>query len=67
LVGYADYPNLGPTHAELNAKKLMSLLKNIKSYFPRNSEETSKCIERCYKSKKPNFISLKTDTNIKKF
>ena len=33
LIGFADYPNLGPSHAELNAKKLMSLFKNIKSYF----------------------------------
>ena len=37
LVGFADYPNLGPTHAELNGKKLMSMFKNIKSYFPKNS------------------------------
>ena len=36
LVGFADYPNLGPTHSELNAKKLMSLFKNIKSYFSSN-------------------------------
>ena len=42
LVGYADYPNLGPTHSELNGKKLMSLMKNIKSFFPRDSNETEK-------------------------
>ena len=35
LVGFADYPKLGPTHAELDAKKSMSLFKNIKSYFPK--------------------------------
>ena len=34
LVGFADYPELGPTHAELNAEKLMSMFKNIKSFFP---------------------------------
>ena len=27
LVGFADYPNLGPTHSELDAEKLMSLFK----------------------------------------
>lgn len=59
LVGYADYPNLGPTHRELNAKKLMSLFKNIKSYFPKNSKETSNYFYKSYYSKKPAFISLK--------
>ena len=33
LVGFADYPKLGPTHSELDAKKLMSMFKNIKSYL----------------------------------
>ena len=42
LVGFADYPNLGPTHSELNGKKLMKLFKNIKSYFPKDSKETKK-------------------------
>ena len=45
LVGFADYPKLGPTHAELDAKKSMSLFKNIKSYFPKNSKETSKYVK----------------------
>ena len=44
LVGYADYPTLGPTHAELNAKKLMQLFNNIKSYYPKNSKDTKKFI-----------------------
>ena len=33
LVGYADYPTLGPTHTELDGKKTMELFKNIKSFF----------------------------------
>ena len=37
LVGFADYPNLGPSHSEIDAKKLMSLFKNIRSFFPKNS------------------------------
>jgi transketolase len=67
LVGFADYPTLGPTHSELNAIKLMSLLKNIKSYFPKNSLETSKVIKKCHKTSSPCFISLKTDKSINKF
>ena len=67
LVGFADYPNLGPTHQELNAKKLMSLFKNIKSYYPKNSSETSNYVQKIYKQNGPSFISLKSDKNIKKF
>ena len=39
LVGFADYPTLGPSHSELNAKKLMSLFKNIRSFYPKNSKQ----------------------------
>ena len=60
LVGYADYPKLGPTHKTLNAKKLMSLFKNINSYFPKTKLEVEKSINKCYLSKKPSFISLKS-------
>ena len=67
LVGFADYPTLGPTHSELNAKKLMSLFNNIKSFFPKNSDETKKNTQEAYKMQKPCFISLKTDKKIQKF
>ena len=66
LVGYADYPNLGPTHAELNGKKLMSLFKNIKSFFPKDSNETEIVSKKCYKKFGPTFISLKSDKTIGK-
>jgi len=33
LVGFADYPTLGPTHSELNARYMMRLFKNVKSFF----------------------------------
>ena len=66
LVGFADYPTLGPTHSELNGKKLMSLFKNIQSYFPKDSFQTEKIIMKCYKSKSPCFISLKADKKIGK-
>ncbi len=59
LVGYADYPTQGITHRELNGEKLMSLFKNIKSYFPKNSEETKQAIKGSYNFRGPTFISLK--------
>ena len=66
LVGFADYPSLGPTHAELDAKKLMSLFKNIQSFYPKDSKETEKYTLRSYKIEGPTFISLKTDKKITK-
>jgi len=66
LVGFADYPTLGPSHAELNAKKIMELFKNIKSFFPKSSDETEVAIYQSYKEKKPTFISLKSDIKIGK-
>ena len=66
LVGFADYPKLGPTHSELNAKKMMKLFKNIKSYFPKNSFEAQKAVYDTYRRVGPGFISLKTDKSIKK-
>ena len=66
LVGFADYPTLGPTHSQLNDKKLMSLFKNINSFYPKDSEETELAFYKCYKNKGPNFISLKSDKKIGK-
>ena len=64
LVGYADYPNLGPTHKELNAKKTMELFNNIESFFPSDSDETEKMILQAYEREGPSFISLKSDPNL---
>jgi transketolase len=66
LVGFADYPMLGPTHSELNAKELMRLFNNIESYFPSDGDETEKMILQAYKRKGPSFISLKSDPNLSK-
>ncbi len=66
LVGFADYPTLGPSHMELNGKKLMNLFKNITSFYPKNSEETKKAIYKSYYKDGPAFISLKSDPNINK-
>lgn len=61
LVGYADYPTQGPTHAEIDGNKLMSLFKNIDSYFPKNSQDTREALLDSYRSGKPAFISLKNE------
>ena len=37
----------------------MSLFKNIKSYYPKDSDETEKIAMKCHKRKGPTFISLK--------
>ena len=61
LVGFADYPTLGPSHQELDGKKTMKLFKNIKSYFPKNTKETEIAVKNCYRRKGPTFISLKSN------
>ena len=66
LVGFADYPTLGPSHAELDGERLMKLFKNIKSFFPKNGDETESAIYQSYKKDGPTFISLKSDTTIGK-
>jgi transketolase len=61
LVGYADYPDQGPTHAELDAKYTMKIFKNIISYFPTTAQETYDALLESYTSNKPTFISLKKE------
>ena len=64
LVGYADYPLLGPTHMELNGKKLMQLFDNIKSLFPKDGDETESMVIEAYETKGPAFISLNSDPTL---
>ena len=64
LVGFADYPTLGPTHKELNAEKLMQLFSNITSYFPKDGDETESVIYEAYQKIGPDFISLKSDPTL---
>jgi transketolase len=66
LIGFADYPTLGPSHSELNAKKLMTLFQNIKSYYPKNSKETEIITRKISKINGPCFVSLKSDNKIGK-
>jgi len=64
LIGYADYPTLGPTHSELNAKKLMSLFGNIASFFPENGIQTKQAVNSAHEIDGPAFISLKSDPDL---
>ena len=61
LVGFSDYPTLGPTHTELDGKRLIQLFKNITSFFPSNGDETQAMILDAYEKTGPAFISLKSD------
>jgi len=64
LVGFADYPTLGPTYTEINAKKMMKLFNNIESLFPSDGDETEKMILQAYEREGPSFISLKSDPTL---
>ena len=64
LVGFADYPHLGPTHTELNGKEMMKLFKNITSFFPRNGDETIQNVNTAFNKIGPAFISLKSDPTL---
>ena len=64
LVGFADYPTLGPTHSEINGKALMKLFDNITSFFPKNGEETEMMTNIAYNNNGPAFISIKSDPNL---
>ncbi len=61
LVGFADYPSLGPTHSELDGKRLSQLFHNITSYFPKDGNETQLMIRQAYENDGPTFTSLKSD------
>ena len=64
LVGFSDYPKLGPTHTELDGEKIMQLFNNISSYFPKNGDETNQFVNEAYDNNGPAFISLKSDPTL---
>lgn len=66
LVGFADYPTLGPTHTEVNGEKLMQLFSNITSFFPKNGKDTQEMILQAYEKSGPAFISLKNDPMLRR-
>jgi transketolase len=64
LVGFSDYPTLGPTHTELDCAKTMSMFKNIQSFFPEDSSEAEQCLYQAYENSGPTFTNLKTDKEL---
>ncbi len=61
LVGYADYPTLGPTHSELDACHLMKMFHNVRSFFPGDGDETEAAVREAHQTLGPCFLSLKSD------
>jgi len=59
LVGYDDYPKLGPTHKCLNIEKTMELFGNIKSYYPSNLKSLKNNLQEAFSILGPCFINLK--------
>ncbi len=66
LVGFSDYPTLGPTHSEVDGPALMSMLPHIKAFFPKDGDQTENCVNQAYKIDGPAFISLKSDPQLTK-
>mgnify|MGYP000920333632 CR=1 FL=1 len=64
LVGFADYPTLGPTHRELDGEKIVQLFSNITSFFPKDGDETQLKVYEAYEKNGPAFISLKSDPGV---
>ena len=64
LIGYADYPTHGPTHRPLNAEHLVKIFKNIKGFFPKSRDETSKIIRNAYNEKIPTIICMKREKKV---
>ena len=59
LVGYADYPGMGPTHAELDWRVISQCFKNIKFFFPKTEAEAKDAMLEAYNYQGPAIISLK--------
>lgn len=59
LVGYADYPDQGPTHAELDGIKLMQMVRNMYVFDPLPNGNLTKSFDKMYEYNGPAFIGLK--------
>jgi len=58
LVGYSGYPTYGPSHIELNAPKLMSLVNNIHGLYPEQNGDVERMLTEL-DFNQPWFLSLK--------
>ena len=59
LLGYADYPDMGPTHAELNWKLIAPCFNNLKVFFPTTLAEAKKAFQGAYEYQGPSLLILK--------
>jgi len=57
IVGYAYYPTLGPSHT-IASDEIFKHFVNIKSYFPKSSQETREAVMDSYFKECPAIISL---------
>jgi transketolase len=68
LVGYADYPHQGPTHAEVLTPQVLGeaeILPNIAMHTPYNSQIARRIFEEESQRTGPAYISLKTNPEVK--
>ena len=54
-----DYIHDGFSHWAEEDRKIMAVLKNIRSYWPKDIKEIPKLVDRMLKSKDPYYINLK--------
>jgi transketolase len=59
LVGFGDYPLLGPTHKPIDWNLLKEQFSNLKFYFPETKEDVKKALLESYEYDGPSFIMLK--------
>ncbi len=59
LVGFADYPHHGPTHAELDWKTIAGMLKNTKCFFPVTAGDAKDMLNKAFEYNGPSIVSLK--------
>jgi transketolase len=57
IVGYADFPEQGPTHSEAN-DQIVKYLK-MKTFYPKSEKEVKLAVSKSYATREPVFISLK--------
>ena len=60
LVGYADYPDHGPTHATLDWIVIQHTLQNTVNYFPETRRDVRDYLLSSYQHQKPTIIHLKS-------
>lgn len=59
LVGYADYPDHGPTHATLDWRQIAPVFVNTSVYFPETRQDVRDALLESYASQKPTLMFLK--------